>query len=143
MSWDDLSKNDMLWPSVREVNEYRRQVYRTVRQHIQDHPALDALPVTWVSPVAPKERSGGLQRLHASLRAGLVAALSCGVPGARCPPPPRHRPLPPLPCLRTGAFFTHTHGSPQTLPPAPRTPPPGPSSWASSTSASTSKPPRC
>lgn len=26
MSWDDLSKNDMRWPSVREVNAYRRQV---------------------------------------------------------------------------------------------------------------------
>lgn len=26
MSWDDLSKNDMLWPAVREVIEYRRQV---------------------------------------------------------------------------------------------------------------------
>ncbi len=26
MSWDDLSKNEMVWPSVREVNAYRRQV---------------------------------------------------------------------------------------------------------------------
>lgn len=26
MSWDDLSKNDMLWPSVRDVIDYRRQV---------------------------------------------------------------------------------------------------------------------
>ena len=30
MSWDDLSKNKMQWPSVAEVRDYRRQVYRAV-----------------------------------------------------------------------------------------------------------------
>ncbi|EFN57275.1 hypothetical protein CHLNCDRAFT_143847 [Chlorella variabilis] len=50
MSWDDLSKNDMLWPSVREVNQYRRQVYQMVRRHIETHPGFDSLPVTWSSP---------------------------------------------------------------------------------------------
>lgn len=50
MSWDDLSKNAMTWPSVREVNQYRRQVYQTVRRAIQTHPGLDTLPVTWSSP---------------------------------------------------------------------------------------------
>ena len=30
MSWDDLSKNQMAWPSVKEVHAYRQQVYATV-----------------------------------------------------------------------------------------------------------------
>lgn len=30
MSWDDLSKNKMQWPSVMQVHEYRKEVYRTV-----------------------------------------------------------------------------------------------------------------
>ena len=51
MSWDDLSKNHMVWPSVREVNAYRAQVYAAVAALIREHPALDddQLPVTWVS----------------------------------------------------------------------------------------------
>ena len=28
MSWDDMSKNEMDWPSVREVVEYRRSTYK-------------------------------------------------------------------------------------------------------------------
>ena len=34
MSWDDLSKNKMAWPSVNEVKSYRRQVYHLVKQVI-------------------------------------------------------------------------------------------------------------
>lgn len=40
MSWDDMSKNEMRWPSVRQVQDYRRAVYRTVRQVIETHPDL-------------------------------------------------------------------------------------------------------
>eukprot|EP00887_Chlorella_sp_A99_P003595 scaffold7.g3595.t1 len=49
MGWDDLSKNDMLWPSVREVLEYRRTVYAMVREIILSHPCLDARPIAWDS----------------------------------------------------------------------------------------------
>ncbi len=31
MSWDDLGKNDMEWPDVARVTEYRRQVTRWIR----------------------------------------------------------------------------------------------------------------
>jgi len=48
MSWDDLSKNDMLWPSVREVTEYRRTVYQLVKNVILGHPCLGTAPITWV-----------------------------------------------------------------------------------------------
>ncbi|MBC7545518.1 MAG: 5-histidylcysteine sulfoxide synthase [Candidatus Sericytochromatia bacterium] len=40
MSWDDMSKNAMQWPSVRDVQAYRRLVYETVRQVIASHPDL-------------------------------------------------------------------------------------------------------
>jgi len=52
MSWDDLSKNDAEWPSVRAVNEYRRQAFALVKAAILTHPSLEPerLPVTQHSP---------------------------------------------------------------------------------------------
>ena len=41
MSWDDLSKNEMEWPTVKEVNHYRKKVYQKVRDLILSHPDLD------------------------------------------------------------------------------------------------------
>ena len=41
MLWDDMHKNDMLWPTVQEVHEYRKQVYEVVSDAIKNHPALD------------------------------------------------------------------------------------------------------
>jgi len=40
MLWDDMHKNDMLWPTVSEVHEYRKQVYKTVVDVIENHPSL-------------------------------------------------------------------------------------------------------
>ncbi len=40
MRWDDMSKNEMRWPSIQEVHAYRQQVYRTVRGVIEIHPGL-------------------------------------------------------------------------------------------------------
>lgn len=41
MSWDDMSKNEQVWPSVSQVQDYRAQVYQLVRQLILTHPDLD------------------------------------------------------------------------------------------------------
>ena len=41
MLWDDMHKNDMKWPTVSEVHEYRRQVYANVVNAIMTHPSLD------------------------------------------------------------------------------------------------------
>lgn len=41
MLWDDMNKNDMLWPSVSEVHAYRKQVYKAVVEAIETHPILD------------------------------------------------------------------------------------------------------
>ncbi|MCK6596227.1 MAG: 5-histidylcysteine sulfoxide synthase, partial [Bacteriovoracaceae bacterium] len=41
MSWDDMSKNEMSWPKVSEVREYRKTVYDFVINFIQNCPDLD------------------------------------------------------------------------------------------------------
>lgn len=41
MLWDDMHKNDMLWPMVSEVHAYRKQVYKAVVEAIETHPSLD------------------------------------------------------------------------------------------------------
>ncbi|MBP7627069.1 MAG: 5-histidylcysteine sulfoxide synthase [Zoogloea sp.] len=40
MRWDDMSKNEMLWPSFAEAHTYRQQVYAVVRDLIATHPDL-------------------------------------------------------------------------------------------------------
>jgi hypothetical protein len=44
MLWDDMHKNDMLWPTVSQVHEYRQQVYETVVETIMTHPSLEDGP---------------------------------------------------------------------------------------------------
>ena len=41
MLWDDMHKNDMVWPTVSEVHEYRKDVYDAVVDAILTHPSLD------------------------------------------------------------------------------------------------------
>lgn len=41
MSWDDMSKNEMKWPRLREVHEYRKSVYGIIKNLILTHPDLD------------------------------------------------------------------------------------------------------
>ena len=38
MSWDDMSKNEMKWPEIVEIREYRKTVYQTIRNLIETHP---------------------------------------------------------------------------------------------------------
>ncbi|MDO9182724.1 MAG: 5-histidylcysteine sulfoxide synthase [Bacteriovorax sp.] len=43
MSWDDMSKNEMEWPNVEAVHEYRKIVYALVSETIKTHPDLEFL----------------------------------------------------------------------------------------------------
>lgn len=43
MRWDDLSKNHKAWPSVKDVHAYRKEVYRTVCEVIQNAPGIESL----------------------------------------------------------------------------------------------------
>lgn len=52
MLWDDMHKNDMVWPTVGEVREYRAQVYRVISDLIATHPLLaDGTRVDWEHPM--------------------------------------------------------------------------------------------
>lgn len=41
MSWDDMHKNDMVWPTVQEVKDYRAEVYQLICNLIATHPDLE------------------------------------------------------------------------------------------------------
>ena len=43
MSWDDMSKNEMEWPDVKVIHEYRKSIYAIIVNLIQTHPDLDFL----------------------------------------------------------------------------------------------------
>lgn len=42
MSWDDMSKNEMLWPNIETVHAYRKKIYHLIKNLIETHPDLDA-----------------------------------------------------------------------------------------------------
>ena len=52
MLWDDMHKNDMVWPTVAETHEYRKEVYQVVTDVIQSQ-LSDSTPetVTWDHPM--------------------------------------------------------------------------------------------
>jgi 5-histidylcysteine sulfoxide synthase len=50
MSWDDMSKNDMQWPSVADVKDYRQKIYNIIIQLLKTHPDLETPKV----PHGPK-----------------------------------------------------------------------------------------
>jgi len=66
MSWDDMSKNTMEWPSVREVNTYRHQVFQIVKNVIETHPDLadGHGPITWDHPLWALVMGMEHERIH-------------------------------------------------------------------------------
>lgn len=53
MSWDDMSKNEMQWPTVQAVREYRKKIYDIVVNVIKTHPDLEPSPRRNLSPASP------------------------------------------------------------------------------------------
>ncbi len=41
MSWDDMGKNDMVWPTVAETMAYKAEAYKVVSELIATYPALN------------------------------------------------------------------------------------------------------
>lgn len=41
MSWDDMSKNEMLWPSIQDVHAYRKKGYDAIKNLILSHPDIE------------------------------------------------------------------------------------------------------
>lgn len=77
MRWDDMSKNEMRWPSIREVHAYRQQVYRTVRRVIETHPGLaaDHAPITQNHPLWALFMGFEHERIHLETSSVLIHEL--------------------------------------------------------------------
>jgi 5-histidylcysteine sulfoxide synthase/putative 4-mercaptohistidine N1-methyltranferase len=81
MSWDDMSKNEMQWPAVREVTDYRRSVYRLVRDLIETHPGLadGHPPIGWEHPLWALFLGFEHERIHLETSAVLLRELPLGL----------------------------------------------------------------
>jgi 5-histidylcysteine sulfoxide synthase/putative 4-mercaptohistidine N1-methyltranferase len=77
MRWDDLSKNEMVWPRIQEVHAYRQQVYRTVRGVIETHPDLTPghAPVTPQHPLWALFMGFEHERIHLETSTVLIREL--------------------------------------------------------------------
>jgi 5-histidylcysteine sulfoxide synthase/putative 4-mercaptohistidine N1-methyltranferase len=77
MRWDDMSKNEMRWPSIQEVHAYRRQVYRIVRRLIETHPGLETghPPITQDHPLWALFMGFEHERIHLETSAVLIHEL--------------------------------------------------------------------
>ncbi len=77
MRWDDMSKNEMLWPSFAEAHRYRQQVYTTVRQLIETHPDLAAghAPITMDHPLWALFLGFEHERIHLETSSVLIREL--------------------------------------------------------------------
>jgi 5-histidylcysteine sulfoxide synthase len=77
MSWDDMSKNDMLWPSIGEVWQYRKQVYKTISLVIDTHPDLDIdhAPIDQGSPLWSLFMGFEHERIHLETSSVLIREL--------------------------------------------------------------------
>ena len=75
MSWDDLHEGDQLvWPSLEEVVDYRKTVYMLVRELIETHPAFDA-PITMDSPAWAMAMCFEHERIHLETSSVLMREL--------------------------------------------------------------------
>ncbi|MBK7234355.1 MAG: 5-histidylcysteine sulfoxide synthase [Sterolibacteriaceae bacterium] len=77
MRWDDMSKNEMLWPSVREAHAYRRQVHEIVGRVIDSHPDLadGHAPITMAHPLWALFMGFEHERIHLETSTMLIHEL--------------------------------------------------------------------
>jgi 5-histidylcysteine sulfoxide synthase/putative 4-mercaptohistidine N1-methyltranferase len=77
MRWDDMSKNEMLWPSIQDVHAYRQQVYKTVRELIETHPDLERghAPITPTHPLWALFMGFEHERIHLETSSVLIHEL--------------------------------------------------------------------
>ena len=77
MSWDDMSKNEMDWPLVREVVEYRRTAYKIIRETLETMPALEERhePITMENPAWAMFLGFEHERIHLETSSVLLREL--------------------------------------------------------------------
>lgn len=75
MNWDDLHQREQeVWPSLKDVRSYRKQVYRLVKDIIQTHPSLDE-PITMDSPTWALAMAFEHERIHMETSSVLIREL--------------------------------------------------------------------
>lgn len=75
MSWDDLHEGDqMVWPTLQEVVDYRKRVYALVRDLIKTHPAFDG-PISMDSPAWAMAMCFEHERIHLETSSVLMREL--------------------------------------------------------------------
>lgn len=98
MSWDDLSRGDLTWPSVAEVHAYRARVYALVRELLATHPGLDPghPPILRGHPLWAVLMGCEHERIHLETSSVLIRELPVEL--VRRPPewPPPHAGATPL-----------------------------------------------
>ena len=111
MRWDDMSKNEMRWPSIQEVHAYRQQVYRTVRDVIEIHPdlAADHAPIHQNHPLWALFMGFEHERIHLETSSVLIRELPLNLVRRPTEWPPLHpsaaREEPPAFPPRTGVDY--------------------------------------
>lgn len=77
MSWDDMAKNEMSWPSLDKVSDYRRSVYALVLNLIDTHPGLadGHPPITWEDPLWALFLGFEHERIHLETSSVLIREL--------------------------------------------------------------------
>lgn len=75
MSWDDLSKNQMPWPSVAEVHAYRKQVYKTVSALIQSLTDEQCASINQKSPLWALVMGFEHERIHLETSSYLISEM--------------------------------------------------------------------
>jgi 5-histidylcysteine sulfoxide synthase len=75
MSWDDLSKNKLPWPSVAEVREYRKKVYKTVTNLIQSLSDAQCSNISQQSPLWALAMGFEHERIHLETSSVLINEL--------------------------------------------------------------------
>jgi len=76
MAWDDLSKNQMAWPTVREVTAYRRAVYGSVRTLLSSHVAFAGDGLHMDSPAWALLMGMEHERIHLETSSVLIRELA-------------------------------------------------------------------
>ena len=75
MSWDDLSKNEMNWPSVTKVHEYRSKVYKVISDLISNLTDNECKSITKESPLWALVMSFEHERIHIETSSVLINEL--------------------------------------------------------------------
>lgn len=77
MSWDDMSKNEIVWPLIDQAHDYRRRVYQLVKGLIDEHPGLadGHAPITDKDPLWALFMGFEHERIHLETSSVLMREL--------------------------------------------------------------------